>query len=605
MITEVPYSPDLARILGLPLREWEPEQAIALARWLTDQLRNGQGCDRCGGMREHSPACTYPAHEAPPLALRPVQAIMLWEFYQNWGGYGQIPVGVGKSLIMFLAAYVISSLRPLHFVPAALVRDTYAKFELYSRYWVNPRPMPAIESYQQLTQVGSVDLLARRMPDHIGGDECDKWRHLTRSGAKRVGFYVDAARDQCACLFLSGTSKRKSIRDDAHFAVWALRDRAPTFLYPKEMDDACLALDEESIVGAGRLRPGALRLLAEQAGIFPEQPEAPSIGELARIREGYSLRFRRTPGIVVWDASECDQPLTIDFELPPHDQEIENRFEYFRSTWLTPDEYQISEPLSYRRHCEELGCGFYYRWDPRAPKEWLAARKAWGCFVRNEIERTARDPKGLHTEMAVARAFPDHPYLLDWQLIRPTFEPNSVPTWLAGSVIYKAAQRIEEWKRSGTRGLVWCRQNAVALAVASVTGIPYYGAKGERIDQYARPCPGETIERDKPPIAILGFASNHRGRNLQAYDTNYMIGWEQAATAVEQFIGRTHRSGQSRPVRVTVLVTCGETLDAFDSTLSEARFVKTQGLTQKILTARIDRSGLRAYPEGFRWVRRE
>src|SRR5215204_3586176 len=246
--------------------------------------------------------------------------------------------------------------------------------------------MPAVESYQQLTQAGSVDLLERRNPDLLAGDECDKWKALERSGAKRVGRYLDLVRERCARLFLSGTGKRKSIRDDAHFAVWALMDRAPVPLFPKDLEEWRLALDEDSVVGQARLRPGALVQLCNQFGIAPELAEAPTIGELARVREAYRLRFERTPGIVIYDQSECDQPLTIDFTVAPPDDLIESDFMTLRTEWRTPADLDVIDErkpgeqdsaFAMYRVIRELGSGFCYYWDPPAPKEWLAARKAW------------------------------------------------------------------------------------------------------------------------------------------------------------------------------------------------------------------------------------
>jgi hypothetical protein len=484
--------------------------------------------------------------------------------------------------------------------------------------------MPAVESYQQLTQAGSVDMLERRNPDLLMGDECDKWKALERSGAKRVGRYLDIARERCKRLFLSGTGKRKSIRDDAHFAVWALMDRAPVPLFSKELEDWRLALDEDSVVGQTRLRPGALNQLCHRFGIAPEQPDAPSIGELARVREAYRMRFESTPGIVIYDQSECDQPLLLDFELAPHDDLIEKDFEVLRTEWRTPANLDVIEErkageqdnaFAMYRVIRELGSGFCYYWDPPAPKEWLAARKAWFQFVRSEIEATAATARPLDTMLAVERAYPDHPYLRDWQAAQAfyQFKPNSVPMWRSASVFYAAAMRAQRWREAGETGLIWTRHNAAGQAIASITGLPYYAAKGERIDQYGRPCPDDTIEAAireasragrPPPMAVVGFDSNHRGRNLQAYCNAYMVGWVQSASACEQWLGRKHRSGQTKPVRVTTLVTCGEDLDSFQQTLSEARFVKSQGLTQKILTAGIDRSNVRRLPDGYRWQRK-
>jgi hypothetical protein len=346
--------------------------------------------------------------------------------------------------------------------------------------------------------------------------------------------------------------------------------------------------------------------------------DAPSIGELARVREGYRLRFESTPGIIVYDQSECDQPLTIDFELAPDDPIIEGDFEILRTEWRTPANLDVIEErkqaeqdsaFAMYRVIRELGQGFCYYWDPPAPKEWLAARKAWFQFVRSEIEASERTARPLDTMLAVSRAYPDHPYLLDWKRLEPTFTPNSVPMWRSASVFYAAAMQAQRWREAGETGLIWTKQIAAGQAIASITGLPFFGAKGEKIDQYGRPCPGDTIEnaiRDAktPPIAVVGFDSNHRGRNLQAYHNAMIVGWEQSASATEQFLGRMHRSGQVSPVRVTVLVTCGEILDSFQQTLSEARFVKSQGLTQKILTGTIDRKNTRGLPSGYRWIRK-
>lgn len=631
-------SADLARVAALPRRVWSNEARAALAVWMTDSLRTGAVCDRCGGSRAHTPECWYTdsrypdrAPATPPLALRPVQAVVLWELYTGWGsgGYGvymQVPVGGGKTLVFFLAGVVTGAKRPLLLVPASLKADTGAMWALYTKYWRAPYPLPVIESFQQLTLPGSVDMLSARAPDLLLGDECDKAKDLTRSAGKRIGRYVDEVRGGCTVLFGSGTNKRKSLRDDNHFMTWCLRERSPGFLTDETLSNACAALDEESKIGAGRLHPGALLTLADSAGLPHANPEAPSIGMLARARDGYRLRVEQTPGIVIHDVPECDQPITIEFVLPSPDPELESRFEWFRTTMMTPDEVLMPDALTRHKHAQELGAGFFYVWDPPAPPAWRAARKAWHMFVADMIYTTQYCPtqcrharcfnRPLDTEMAVANAFPQEPTLLEWRVVRPSFEPNSVPVWLSHSVVVAAATYArDQWASRGETGLIWSKHSAFSLALSQATGYPFYGAKGERIDPYGRAVPEDTIgnackqasrEGRLAPIAVLSIDANLRGRNLQAYQNNLNIGWEPAGTRTEQRLGRTHRSGQTRPVRDTILVTCGEVLDSFQKTLSEARFVKSQGLTQKILTAQIDRSGLRAYPNTtFRYVRRE
>lgn len=659
----VPWTDDLRRVASLPTRTWTDEQRAQLAVWLTDQLRTGAVCDKCGQARHHvpwstGPGCWYldPEHPerakiTPPLSLRPIQAVVLWELYtgardRRTGVYMQIPVGGGKTLTFFLGAYMVSAKIPLLLVPANLRKDTLDLFELYSRYWKRPHPVPHVESYNILTQQGSVDLLDARAPDYLGADECDKARDLGRSIAKRIGRYVDKVRGQCIVHFGSGSNKRKSLRDDNHFMVWALREHAPAFLTDETLSDCCLALDEESKVGAGRLHPGALLELADMMGV-PEHDAGRSIGMLARAREGYARRVRNTPGIVIWDVPECTQPLTIDFTIAPEDPALESAFHWFRTTNKTPEfaprpgfegleGVLLPDALSRYRHAQEIGKGFWYYWDPRPPLDWREARKAWHSEVAWAVHSTRNCPtkcghgrngggchnKPLDTEMAVANARPDSQNLADWRYAQKLprengkpFEPNSVPGWLSDSVVQAVARFAHEnWIAHGETGVVWVKEQAFAQRLAQSTGWPYYGEKGQRIDAYGRSSSDDTIAScvtraaqagQRPPIVILSIDSNYRGRNLQAYANNLIVGWEQAGTRIEQLLGRTHRSGQTRPVRLTVLVTCGEVLDSFQKTLSEARFVRTQGLTQKILTATIDRSALRAYPAGHRWTRSE
>jgi hypothetical protein len=92
---------------------------------------------------------------------------------------------------------------------------------------------------------------------------------------------------------------------------------------------------------------------------------------------------------------------------------------------------------------------------------------------------------------------------------------------------------------------------------------------------------------------------------MQKYHNALCVGWEPSAEYVEQgYLGRMHRQGQKRPCNFWVLCTSVVTLNAIEATMQEARGVLAEfGLTQKILTANIDRSGLAALPPSSRWVK--
>jgi len=737
---EVSYSRDVERVLRQPRRVWLPGDALALSEWLSPQLRTTAGSEA------HAKWLAIGGREGERVQLRNSQAIAIWECYQNRGLFTAIPVGGGKTLVSFLLAWVLSSKRPILFIPASLRDKTLREFDKLMKYWLTAVPLPTIETYSQLSLHTSVDMLTERKPDLLIFDEADKLRAIDRSVAKRVGRYVDMVRDKCVIATMTGTIARKSLRDYAHLALWGLREKAPVPLSDdlgkEALGEWCAAIDEDSVVGA-RLRPGALLRFAEQTNVPIVQNELPSVGEIERAREGFRRRFSETPGCVVIDESECDQPICIRFREPPDDPAIEAHYKHFRETDATPEGILMADPLQKYNYDDQSGKGFYYLWwneegfrtclgkhrnsarnilssteleilhgfehttgsgmtlakvvvklrrerfassfgtyvpgtdsvlyssnassqsmlgyaisvltaKPRAltmttapavsggsyvspaiglwecweivlraypklydileeavsaaqpPKDWLKARYDWACFVREEIKLTADSARPLDTEFAVARAYPDNQELAIWQYERERprdngkpYVPNSVPCWVSASVVLEAWRIVrEEWLANGYTGLIWCRHAAFCSALSSVSGIPYFGAKGERIGADGKPCKGETIERfvadalargQQPPPAILSVDSNMRGRNLQAYHVNLLVGWEQAATRAEQLMGRTHRAGQNKPVFFDVLLTSGATIRSFQATMSEADWVQAvQGHTQKILKASVD-----------------
>ena len=147
-------------------------------------------------------------------------------------------------------------------------------------------------------------------------------------------------------------------------------------------------------------------------------------------------------------------------------------------------------------------------------------------------------------------------------------------------------------------GLVWCGNVAFGQALASLTGLVYYGAEGKSVT-------GASITHADPSKpAILSLAANLRGRNLQGWARNLLVNPPQSARYLEQAIGRTHRAGQKRPVTVEYLVTSGDIADAFEAAYREAAFGRaTTGITQKILRARVERCIPKVTEaNAFRWA---
>lgn len=300
--------------------------------------------------------------------------------------------------------------------------------------------------------------------------------------------------------------------------------------------------------------------------------------------------------MVIVDEDSCDQPLTFRQVLAPEDETLDGLFETFRTTWTTPDGWDLSDPLSVWRHAGELGTGMYLKWDPRPPLWWSMPRSIFCKFVQKRIADSAHGKHPLDTELAVRNAHGNEEAVRDWMAVRDRFKPNSVPVWVSGSVLEQTAKWALD--TSTGPGLVWCGNTAFAQALAQVTGLTYYGAGGKSVD-------GRSISNAPPQMsAILSVGANLRGRNLQAWCRNRVVNPPQSARYIEQLVGRTHRHGQTRPVEIEIVMTSGDTFDSFEAAYREAMFsARTNGIHQKLLRADV----VRATPKiteanQFRWA---
>jgi len=547
----IPETDELHRIAALPRRDYDEAEATERARILTKELR-------CPG----APAS---------VALKPQQGYALWEAIECRGLFAGLPVGAGKTLITWLLPVVLGAKRPVLCLPAGLREKTYLDFESYAGIWQSPSPPPQLVSYESLTQTDAVNALDRLNPDLLMGDECDLLSNMDDgSAALRIARFIH---DELMVAMLTGTIGRNSINNYGHMLCWTLKDGCPVPLPQGERALWAALLDNKTFRGGKRPEPGAFSFLGPAH-------------DLEAARETYRARLVQTPGVVIIDGDSCDQPLIVRHILAPEDELIDAAYELLRTEWMTPDGWPLStisgeqDPLSMARHAGTLGTGLYLKWDPRPPMWWLAPRYDYCKWINYESERSRWTAFPLDTEKAVRLAYPDNAYLLAWYAVKDRFTPNSVPVWLSGSVI----QAAREWLLDDAEGpgLVWCGNTAFGRALSAATGVPYYGAKG-LTDA------GDMIDtQDGSESAVLSLGANMRGRNLQRFNRNLVINPPSSAKYLEQFFGRTHRFGQTRPVVVDYLITSGDVEDAFWAAWSEARFGKnTYGLTQKILRAQV------------------
>jgi hypothetical protein len=171
----VPYSEDWARVQALPTRDPSLEALRARGEALSDEL---------------TPQLKIAKPLHPEMRLKWVQALALWEIFQGRGAYLGIPVGGGKTLISWLAAYILDAERPIVIIPEGLFSKTTKEFHKIAQTWVAPKHPPVLVGTKCLQREENVDYLQRMFgglgPDFVFIDECDLMRNTDAATPKRL-----------------------------------------------------------------------------------------------------------------------------------------------------------------------------------------------------------------------------------------------------------------------------------------------------------------------------------------------------------------------------------------------------------------------------------
>lgn len=464
---------EFRRIEALPRRSWEPVDDD-LVRLMTEYLR------RPGGT----------------MSLRPVQAAALAEAHDLGGGFFPIGVGCGKALISLLAPVVMEAERPVLFVPADLREQTlrYVVPEM-SKHWTL-HPNLRVVGYSELSLLKNRSMLEEIRPDLIVLDECHMVKSTKAGRTRRLKRYLRAS-PTTRVVAMSGTVCSKSLKDYAHISAWAL--------------------------GAGSPVPSEYRTLIEWSGaiddVRPEERILP--GALGPDPRGwFRSRLVETPGVVATGEDQLGTSLRVRPVMFPTPDEVEDTLKSLRYAWEDPNGDPIAEATDLARKAKEISLGFWYKWDPAPPDDWIAARKAWMRYVRANIRHH-------DTELGVANASKDLAVWKDWKAQRAAFEINVRPIWLSMFAVTEAAR----WLSKGP-GICWVDHVAFGEMLSRSSGFPYFGAGDDRI-----------LEAEGPVIASI--RSHGQGKNLQRWSRNLIVSPPSSGKTWEQVVGRTHRLGQS------------------------------------------------------------
>ncbi len=550
---------ELDRILDLPLADLDAE---ALAAEYTDRFRV------LGGK----------------WTLRPPQAAALHWIEQLGGGLFPMGVGVGKTLVAYLAPRVlgVDAGRVLVLCPAELRDQYHAEGEIYADHFDVPRPLNVV-SYSKLSRSDELDdICGGEAPRLIICDEAHNLRNKDAGRTKKFRRYL-LERPQTSVVAMSATLTTSSLWDYAHLAEWAL-GKANTPLPTSYSRLAAWAriVDSKSNLGPQPTDWHQIGRLMDDPRFRPE--DADELGAVGTARAAFRRRLATTPGVVRTLEPSSDAPLNFEFlDSELANDEILGLRERVEASWVLPDGSEIDDPLRANAKLRQLSQGFWYYWDwpGEVDREWLYARNE----LAREIRRVVRDNRrGWDTRGDVERAmdrgeFYDGRLEAAWNAWLPVCEreqPPTKPEWYSNHALAEALRLATAAICRGDNPIIWYTHRAVA---------DRFESEGDISVDFEIARAGEGVKGDRPGL-IASVPAHGTGLNLQKYNWNLVLCPPASGSSWEQLVGRTHRQGQQREVTVVVNRSTPELHGAWRSAIQDARYLRdTQGVPAKILEA--------------------
>jgi hypothetical protein len=508
-----------------------------------------------------------------------------------------------NTLLSFLLFTAWSAERGLLLVPAHLREKTQDDYAVLQKHWrllplfnVDPsavtRPHFRVLSYQSLSSVRFAAFLDEFRPDVVVADESHYLARTRSARGKRFFRHFRQTEPPPRFAPLSGTPRRKSIRECAHIYEAALGDGSPLPCDYVPLEQWCYALDE-GVQEHARLDPGALATFAGKVD--------PSLDE---VRRGIRDRLLATPGVVATRESEIGVSLVLQVRPIDVPGNVREAMAGVRAGHLPTGE-TFDSGITTWNHAREAATGFVYRWDPPAPEEWSDAKRAWQAFVEVAMDNPPPGAGHLDSPLQVWNAVKNGRFgdpeaveeWVNWRDIRGTFEPNPVPFWISDYLVKDA----EEWALK-TGGIVWISHTS-AFTKADSAGlggegdveadvgklfsrIPYFGAGQEAIKTHRGPC-------------VASVRAWGTGQNFQQWSRALWLTFPSSGSTVEQLAARHHRLGQEADeVHIEFYCHSREMFEAVQTAQRDATFMRDlNGNSQRILTANIlDEHGHRFDP---------
>lgn len=543
-------SPDLTRVIGLPLRE-RPEPGSARAKALIAMIT-------ARFLRDPQPVVCKCAsvNRTCITELRLAQAWALYEISSVGGCLGAIGVGHGKTGLNLLAPLAMKNCKSaVVLLPPGLVEQTVNEHFLFKQHFRVPRlkvhgrheglyDSPTDNSillhvypYSLLSRPESSDFLRLIDPDLIIADECDKLRHPNTATTSR---FLRRLKEEPRTKFFgwTGSLSDDSITNYAHLSAAALREGSPLPLEPQVVNEWAKAIDPSDWPAPA----GALLKLCHE-------------GE--HVHAGFHRRLVGTPGFVATTEPSVDLELVLKERVAPEVPfAVSQLINEVVETWTRPDgeEFMDSSSYLYSRCLVELACGFWQKWIfPRGEpieliEEWLAARKLWAREVRNKLRDRREHLDSPHLcQLAAMRAWGDaeneHGKPVwkaaswpRWRKVKGKVEPKTKAVWVDDFLARDSAAWALE-----NQGIVWYQHVAFGRMVSKISGLPWFGGGKEALNE---------LRAEKGNRSIVCSISAHgRGRDgLQfLFNDQLIANPSSSGSRWEQLLGRLYRNGQKSP----------------------------------------------------------
>ena len=484
--------------------------------------------------------------------LRPAQVEMLVEAMREGALVSGASVGVGKTLVTACLPAVLGheASDSMLIAPASLLEKTVKEYEEYKEHF-DIDPPARMLSYASISRVAGFRELTDNPPGLIIFDEAHRIGFRS-SRARRLSAIIE--KNSIRCCALSGTLDRQTYDLQAYIFALCLGMDSPLPVSGKGIYQLGLALNDPKDFPM-RKQPWmhsktARKMVEGIVGVLP--PRAFRTEGRRRL----ASFIRLSPGVYYPDGGSADVPIHIkpmDVLRKPN-RLVAEVLENLEERWRLPDGQEIITAAHMADLRKQLRLGFYMEhvWPGgRIDHEWMEARKDWAGLARSTINAGSRYTSEGELLTAIQESnygsYPLRRAAENWLMVKNRPGPKSEVRWLDKSILRKVAEYAQDEYEAGRPVLVWVHHTAPLDLVDS------FGLKNVR-----SVWGGDVIpDGPDPPSLFLSIGANREGKNLQGgfadnkgWAYNLILDYQPTPYVHEQMLGRTHRSGQTRPVYV-------------------------------------------------------